>query len=68
MSFILNGSPGIGQLAAPLQIKTAGRDVVACGSVITGDNKNLEFQLAHLRIVLAFVTDGAAAPRMESSM
>jgi hypothetical protein len=66
VSFIQGGSPGIGQLGASLQIKTAGRDVIAAGTVITGDNKSLEFQLAHLRIVFSFASDGGV-PRMESS-
>ena len=63
MSFILNGGPVIGQPHAPLQIKTAGRDVIATGTVITGDHLNLEFQIAHLRVVFSFVSDGGQ-PRL----
>lgn len=58
MSFVVNGGAAIGHLYAPLQIKTSGRDVVVAGTVITADNKNLEFQLAELRIVLTFEADG----------
>ena len=57
MALIINGGPAIGQPYAPLQIKTGGRDVVASGSVITANNRNLEFQLANLRVVFLFETD-----------
>jgi hypothetical protein len=63
MSFILNGGATIGHPYAPLQITTAGRDVVVCGTVITADNKNLEFQIADLRVALSFFTDGGE-PRL----
>ena len=66
MSFILNGGPAIGQPFAPLQIKTAGRDVIATGTVITADHLSLEFQLAHLRVVFSFVSDGGQ-PRLGPS-
>ena len=56
---------GIGHTTAPLQIRTSGKDVLATGTVITADSKNLEFQLAHLRVVLAFVSDGTST-RMEA--
>lgn len=52
------GPPPIGHPYAPLQIKTAGRDVVVCGTVITADNKSLEFKIADLQIVLLFSSDG----------
>lgn len=58
MSFNLNGGQSAGHPVAPLSIKTGGRDIVAAGTVITGENANLEFQLAHLRIVFTFTTDG----------
>ena len=66
MSYIIGGTPAIGYPAATLQIRTAGRSVVASGTVITGDNKSLEFQLAHLKIVFTFVSDGGS-PRMEAT-
>ncbi|SPR97397.1 DUF6864 domain-containing function [Cupriavidus taiwanensis] len=65
MSFILNAGSPIGQPNAALQIRTGSRDVIAAGTVITADSRNLELQLAHLRVVLEFVTDGSST-RMES--
>lgn len=66
MSFILNGAATIGHPYSPLQIKSAGRDVVACGTVMSADNKNLEFQIADLRIIFAFSSDGGE-PRFGDS-
>ena len=66
MSFILNGGAAIGHPYAPLQIQTAGRDVVVCGTVNTADNRNLEFQIADIRIVLSFSSDGGE-PRFGSA-
>jgi hypothetical protein len=57
MSYAINPGPTIGQPFAPLKIQTSRRDVVASGTVITTNNENLEFQLAHLRVVFSFVTD-----------
>lgn len=65
MSTVFVGGGGIGHMAAPLQIRTAGKDVLVSGTVLTADSNNLEFQLAHLRIVLAFYSDGTAT-RMEA--
>ncbi len=56
MSYINAGSPA-GQPFAPLQIRTSGRDVVASGTVMTADSRNLEFQIAHLRVVFSFMSD-----------
>ena len=67
MSSNFLGSGGAGNLSAQLQIRTSGKEVVAAGTVITADNKNLEFQLAHLRVVFAFVSDGATT-RMEGKV
>jgi hypothetical protein len=66
MSFILNSGPAAGHPFTPLQIKTASRDVVATGTVITADNKNLEFQVADIQIILTFDTDGGE-PRFGSA-
>ena len=66
MSFTLNTGPVIGQPFAPLSIKTGGRDIVATGTVITGEKANLEFQLAHLRVFFSFVSDGGQ-PRLGPS-
>jgi hypothetical protein len=60
MAVISSGSPSTGHPFAPLQIRTGGRDVVASGTVITANNQNLEFQLAHLRVVFNFVSDGGS--------
>lgn len=57
MSFTLNQGAAIGQPVAPLRIRTSGRDVIASGTVITTNNQDLEFQLAHLRVVFSFITD-----------
>lgn len=65
MSFVVNASAPIGQPFAPLKIRTAGKDVVASGTVITGDNKDVEFQLANIQVRLNFLSDGGAHPRME---
>lgn len=65
MSFVLNASSMIGQPSAPLQIRTGNRDVIAAGTVITADNRSLEFQLAHLRVVFEFSTDSGST-RIES--
>jgi hypothetical protein len=60
MSFVVNpGQPTVPQ-SAPIQIRTGGFDVLAAGTVITANNLNLEFQLAHLRVVFSFVSDGTA--------
>lgn len=59
MSFFLNGGATMGHPYTPLQIRTAGRDVVVAGTVITADNKNLEFQLSDLKIALSFSSDGS---------
>ncbi|EKS9798474.1 MULTISPECIES: DUF6864 domain-containing function [Burkholderia] len=64
MSVILNAGALIGQPNAALQIRTGSRDVIAAGTVITADSRNLEFQLAHLRFVFEFSTDGGS-PRIE---
>jgi len=63
MSFISNAGSPIGQPFAPLQIRSAGRDIIAAGTVITADNQNIEFQIAHLKVVFSFVSDGGA-PRL----
>ncbi|RQO54468.1 hypothetical protein DBR47_22750 [Paucibacter sp. KBW04] len=60
MSFISNAGAPVGQPFAPVQIRTSGRDVVSAGTVITVDNRNLEFQIAHLKVVFSFVTDAGA--------
>src|SRR5574340_1462975 len=65
MSSVFIGGGGIGNTSAPLQIRTAGKDVLATGTVITADSSGLEFQLAHLRIVFVFVSDGTST-RMEA--
>lgn len=65
MSSILNAGSPIGQLNAALHIRTGNRDVVAAGTVITADNRNLEFQLTNIRVVFEFLTDGGNT-RMES--
>lgn len=59
MSFTTNVGASFGQtsLKPPIQIRTSGRDVVASGTVITVDNQNLEFQIAHLRVVFSFISD-----------
>jgi len=57
MSFIPNLGAPPAQPIASLQIRTSKRDVIASGTVITADNQNLEFQLAHLRFVFSFVSD-----------
>lgn len=66
MSNVFLSGGGIGSVSAPLQIRSAGKDVLASGTVITADSKNLEFQLSHLRIVMQFLSDGNA-PRMEAT-
>jgi len=66
MAINFNTGPAIGQSFAALIIKTGGRDVVASGTVITGEKANLELQLAHLRVVFSFVTDGGQ-PRLGPS-
>jgi hypothetical protein len=58
MSFIVNAGDHAVPSSAPLQIRTGGFDVIANGTVITGDNQSLEFQLAHLRVVFSFLSDG----------
>lgn len=60
MSFIANAGAPAGHPFAPFQIRTGGFDVVAAGTVITADNQSLEFQLAHLRVVFSFVSDGGS--------
>lgn len=65
MSFITSAAPALGQIWAPLQIRTVGRDVVASGSVLTADPTNLEFQIAQLRVVLKFANDSGTT-RMET--
>ena len=65
MSSVFLGGGGIGHNSASLQIRTAGKDVLASGSVVTADSRNLEFQLAHLRVVLEFLSDGTTT-RMDA--
>jgi hypothetical protein len=65
MSSVFVAGGGIGQVSAPLQIRTSGKDVLASGTVLTADNRNLEFQLAHLGVVLLFLSDGTTT-RMEA--
>src|SRR5689334_19200400 len=48
----------------PFQIRTSGKDVIASGTVLTADNRNVEFQLAHLRVIMEFITDSSPT-RME---
>lgn len=60
MSFTVNAGDAAGLYSAPLQIRTDGFDVVANGTVITANNLNLEFQLAHLRVVFSFLSDGTS--------
>lgn len=66
MSINFGAVPAIGQSYAPLIVKTGGREVVASGTVITGEKSNLEFQLAHLRVVFSFESDGSQ-PRLGPS-
>ncbi|WP_250476746.1 DUF6864 domain-containing function [Caballeronia sp. INML1] len=56
-----NISGGIASATSPIPIKlvTAGRDVIASGSVITGNNSNLEVYIAQFRFVFNFLVDGA---------
>jgi hypothetical protein len=63
MSFILNGAAPIGHPYAPLQITTGGLDVVISGTVITANNKDLQFQLANLNVTFNFLSDGST-PRL----
>ena len=65
MSSVFVSGGGIGQVSAPLQIRTSEKDVLASGTVLTADNRNLEFQLAHLGVVLLFLSDGTTT-RMEA--
>jgi hypothetical protein len=65
MSSVFVAGGGIGQVSAPLQIRTSGKDVLASGTVLTADNRSLEFQLAHLAVVLLFLSDGTTT-RMEA--
>ena len=65
MSFLLGAGSPIGQPQAALQIRTSGKEVVAAGTVITADNRGLEFQLAHLKVVFEFITD-AGGMRLEN--
>jgi len=58
MPFILNSGPTNGQPYTPVQIRTAGRDVIATGTVITADPRNLEFHVANLQIIISFENDG----------
>lgn len=53
--------------SAVLRLTTAGKDVVASGTVITFDSKNVEFHIANLRISLDFIDDGGAT-RMEGDV
>ena len=55
---VISGVPAIAPLLPQLRMQSGGRDVVASGTVITANSQNLEFQLAHLRVVFNFVTDG----------
>lgn len=48
-----------------VQIRTNGLDVLASGTVITADNKDLEFQLDTIRFVFSFLSDNGAT-RMEA--
>lgn len=52
---------GIGSSATPMLVKvqTAGREVIASGSAITGNNSNLEVQIAQFKFVFNFVNDGS---------
>ena len=65
MALIANAGDTAQQLA-PLQIRTGGCDVIASGTVITANNKDLEFQIAHLRFVFSFMTDGTGT-KLEAS-
>lgn len=40
-----------------LKLKSAGKNVIACGSVHTFDDKNLEFVIAGLRLIFDFNSD-----------
>ena len=66
MPITLNGGPAIGQSFTPVQIRTAGKDVVATGTVITADSKNLEFQVADIRLVFSF-ENATFSPAADSS-
>lgn len=63
-SYALNS--GLGQSSSLLQIRTAGKDVLASGTVLTGDSRNLEFKLAHLGVILQFHNDGTET-KMEAT-
>ncbi len=63
MSSVFAAGGGIGHISAPIQIRSSGKDVLASGTVITADNKNLEFRIANLGVVLSFINDGTS-PRL----
>lgn len=63
MSSVYLSGGGIGHISAPLQISSSGRDVLATGTVITADNKNVEFRVAQLGVALEFINDGTL-PRL----
>ncbi|MDA0570753.1 DUF6864 domain-containing function [Burkholderia gladioli] len=50
----------IGSSAGPFPVKvfTAGREVIASGSAITGNTSNLEVQIAQFKFVFNFLNDG----------
>jgi hypothetical protein len=49
-----------------LEIRTAGKDVLLCGTVLTANSTDLEFRVAHLKILCTFLSDGGA-PRLDAS-
>lgn len=51
-SYAINSA--LGQSSAALQIRTGGKEVLASGTVMTADSRNLEFKLAHLGVKLNF--------------
>jgi hypothetical protein len=63
MSSVFLSGGGVGHISAPLQISSSGKDVLACGTVITADNKHVEFRVAQLGVSLEFINDGTS-PRL----
>lgn len=65
MSSILQGGSPVGQLNSALRIRTGNKDVIASGTIITADSRNLEFQLTNLCVIFEFLTDSGST-RLES--
>lgn len=68
MSLISNAGGQLGSPTVPVHIRTSGRDVVASGTVITADGRDLEFQLSHLRVVFSFVSDSGQTRLVPSAI